>query len=140
MRDKQKASLYQKKYRQIHKEQKNAYCKKWYATHKEHSRTQKQQTRLKALALVGNGKIECVRCGCNEPELLEINHKNGGGHKEYKLLGITMISAILYHNRTTDDLELLCKPCNSIHYLELKLQKSIPLTTHYQNNDWEWEL
>jgi predicted nucleic acid-binding Zn-ribbon protein len=65
----------------------------------------------------------CVRCGCDDFRLLEINHKNGGGRKEL-LVGRKTKARAFYHaiangERKTDDLELLCRPCNAIHYLEL---------------------
>ncbi len=59
----------------------------------------------------------CVRCGCDDVRLLEINHKNGGGGKE-RLNGLTR--AVATGARQTDDLELLCRPCNAIHALELR--------------------
>jgi hypothetical protein len=66
----------------------------------------------------GKAAIACVRCGCDRPELLEINHKNGGGRKD--LVGKWFYRAIVKLERDTGDLELLCRPCNAIHYLELK--------------------
>jgi len=70
-------------------------------------------------------QIRCVRCGCNDIRFLEINHKNGGGCKEAKALpgGVRFYRAIIYGRRKTEDLELLCKPCNNIHYLEQKYGK-----------------
>jgi hypothetical protein len=64
----------------------------------------------------------CVRCGCDDTRLLEINHKNGGGAKEMQNgKGSTRFYLdIANGTRDTDDLELLCKPCNAIHALELK--------------------
>jgi 5-methylcytosine-specific restriction endonuclease McrA/DNA-directed RNA polymerase subunit RPC12/RpoP len=64
----------------------------------------------------------CARCGCDDSRLLEINHKNGGGGKE-TLNGKSskkFYDDIAKGRRKTDDLELLCKPCNSVHALELK--------------------
>ena len=62
----------------------------------------------------------CVSCGCDREELLEINHVNGGGGKEFKKKGNKFYIDIAKMRRETNDLELLCKPCNAIHYLELK--------------------
>lgn len=73
--------------------------------------------------------LKCARCGCNRMEFLEINHKNGGGAQEYKHNSGNnkkFYAAILKDERTTDDLEILCKPCNSIHYLELKSGGKLP--------------
>lgn len=76
--------------------------------------------RRRAKLLVGRGALICVRCGCDRPDLLEINHKNGGGGKEFKALGNKFYRTIAKMQRSVDDLELLCKPCNAVHALELK--------------------
>ncbi len=69
-------------------------------------------------------KIVCIACGCNDIRLLEINHKNGGGTKENKRIGsMRLYYDILYEKRTVKDLEILCRVCNSLHYLELKFGK-----------------
>jgi len=79
--------------------------------------------------ICGSINPKCVRCGCDDKRLLEINHKNGGGSEEYgrnskgkslKRSSVTFYYSILDGRRSTDDLEILCKPCNAIHYLELK--------------------
>ena len=67
----------------------------------------------------------CARCGCDDVRLLEINHKLGGGNKEYQK---GKYSGKFYHDvatgkRLTDDLEILCKPCNGIHHLEIRFGK-----------------
>jgi len=73
------------------------------------------------LLLVGRGKLECVRCGCDRPELLEINHKNGGGKKEFESIGrYRFYQNIRQLRRNLDDLELTCRVCNALHYLELQ--------------------
>ena len=64
----------------------------------------------------------CIRCGCDDRRLLEVNHKAGGGNQEMmhgKRSG-AFYRAIANGKRKTDDLELLCKPCNAIHALEMK--------------------
>jgi predicted RNA-binding Zn-ribbon protein involved in translation (DUF1610 family) len=85
-----------------------------YATEKE------REYRKRAVLLVGRGDVHCVRCGCDRAELIEINHKNGGGAKEIKGQSSKFYRAIALMRRPVDDLELLCKPCNSVHALELK--------------------
>ena len=89
------------------------------------SKIQTRKRKIRAFNLISNNNIKCVRCGCDDIKLLEINHIKGGGTKEYKL-GINsavLINNILNGSRGVDDLELLCRPCNSIHYLELKYPK-----------------
>lgn len=82
----------------------------------------KARLRLRVLMLVGNGVIRCVSCGCDRPELLEVNHKNGGGAEDRRSYRhVTQFYwAILKFERSTEDLDLTCKVCNALHYLELK--------------------
>ena len=81
-----------------------------------------RRLRLRVLLLVGKGQMQCTKCGCNKPGLLEINHINGGGSKEYHAAGGSggMYRAIANLEPLTEDLELLCKVCNARHYLELR--------------------
>lgn len=95
-----------------------------------------KRQRLKALKRVGRDKIECIRCGCSDYRFLEINHKYGGGAKEYKQFGTHgVIQSINRKNRTIRDLEILCKPCNGIHALELKYSINIPLKVIFQGGN-----
>ena len=72
------------------------------------------------MKVIGGGKVQCVRCGCNDQRLLEINHKTGGGGKEMKGKSHAFYISIARLKRKTDDLELLCRVCNAQHYLEMK--------------------
>jgi len=92
-----------------------------------YSRETSRRYRKTALLLVGDGAIKCVRCGCDRADLIEINHKRGGGAKELKGLGNNMVRNIALLRRAVGDLELLCKPCNAVHALEL-LHGSLPFT------------
>lgn len=72
--------------------------------------------------ITGSIQPRCVRCGCDDARLLEINHKNGGGGQETQKGKFTtrFYYDIANGYRRTDDLELLCKACNAIHALEMK--------------------
>lgn len=78
-------------------------------------------TRIEAMKMISN-ELKCLRCGCNDIKILEINHKNGGGTKEireeFKKNCITFHRAICLGKRTIEDLELLCKLCNIHHYIQ----------------------
>lgn len=82
-----------------------------------------RELRTKVLEKLGN---KCIYCGCDIPEALEINHKNGGGSVDINPRKRNRSSRqfyldILSGRRKTDDLELTCRVCNSVHYLvELK--------------------
>jgi hypothetical protein len=72
--------------------------------------------KMKAFKILSN-EVKCTKCGCPVFRCLDINHMNGGGSKE-GLKGEIMRRAIASGRRKTDDLNLLCKPCNIIDYVE----------------------
>ena len=79
----------------------------------------KRRYRKTALLLIGKGRIVCCRCACDRAELIEINHKNGGGMKELQGKSTAFYRNIALLRRPIDDLDLRCKPCNAVHALEL---------------------
>lgn len=85
--------------------------------------------------LSGSIHPRCVRCGCDDTRLLEINHKNGGGHQEVEQgrKSQAFHHAIAVGKRAVDDLELLCRPCNALHYLEL-LHGPLPMQVVWKGN------
>jgi len=98
--------------------------REWRKNHRQQIReTQNlwyKEQRKKALLIVGRGILKCSRCGTREYGLLEINHKNGGGRQEHKLLGhgSNLIRQIITGKRKIDDLNLLCRPCNLVDAAE----------------------
>ena len=98
----------------------------WKQANKERiSKTEKeryQNLRYKALEKIG--PLVCNNCGCDLYNLLEINHMNGNGCKERKEKQTAKFySDIINEIRTTEDLNILCRPCNNTHYLETKYGK-----------------
>jgi len=74
--------------------------------------------KLKAINKIGYAR--CVRCGCDELDFLEFNHIGGNGCQDWRAnKGIPMMDRIL-SGRKTGDLEILCRVCNAIDYLERK--------------------
>lgn len=86
----------------------------------QYRRTANLNLKRRALELLGGAR--CVRCGCDNLLVLEVNHKNGGGSMEFKKRrshsGGPTYGLILKGLRETDDLEVLCRPCNAIDYIE----------------------
>lgn len=97
-----------------------ASLKKWRKHRPGYATEWTRRYRRRAVLLVGRGVVACVRCGCDVPVLLEINHKNGCGGQEHREMGQRFYTSIAKMTRTIDDLELLCKPCNAVHALEMK--------------------
>ncbi|MDE1853905.1 MAG: hypothetical protein KGI38_09205 [Thaumarchaeota archaeon] len=96
------------------------YQREWARRHREVYRRYRHKLRLRVIAKMGG---KCVNCGCTIPDALEINHKNGGGRKEYHGNSASdrqkdMFFAIMNGKRKINDLELRCKVCNSLHYVE----------------------
>jgi len=90
--------------------------------------TSTKMTRYRKLRLATLLKIDinlkCINCGCDVFEALEINHKGGGGNKEYKFMNKEGISQVKFMydisrgRRKIDDLEIRCRPCNALHHCE----------------------
>lgn len=79
--------------------------------------------RTRAMEMIGGAK--CIRCGCDKLEFLEFNHKNGGGCREYrKERKNSMVDRLLSGKRNVDDLNVLCRVCNALDFLERKDIKS----------------
>lgn len=101
--------------------------RRWRARHPEEiKRVRKKQynsRKLRAMNLAGGAK--CIRCGCDEFSFLEFNHKNGGGCKDWRESGgVAMVDRILTGKRNTDDLEIVCRVCNALDFLERKNNQS----------------
>ena len=97
------------------------------ASHLEQERLRGRRRRLRvkieAFSKITNGgPIQCCHCGCDKFEFLEINHKNGGGRKEQKLLETKTVlqDRVQRELRSVEDLEITCRVCNALHYLKLK--------------------
>lgn len=106
-----------------HPKEKREKARKYARTHRKEMREYKQKQRLSALQKVsGLQKPLCANCGCDYLPFLEINHINGGGGKEKRGFGRGdgLFRYIITGRRKVDDLNVLCKVCNSLHYLELK--------------------
>jgi len=95
------------------KEKQRTFDRDWHKKHRDQRREYDRRLREKVLILLGG---KCINCGCDEFEVLEINHKNGGGRKErYTNRARQFYLHILNGTRKTDDLELTCIICNAYH-------------------------
>lgn len=74
------------------------------------------QVRRDAIKALGG---KCVNCGCTDIRLLEINHIEGGGRKEYRKNS----PAFIYRQIRDKEADMsrynvLCRLCNQLHYIE----------------------
>ena len=76
-------------------------------------REYKKSKRTQLIEILGN---KCVRCGFSDIRALQLDHINGGGHKECVKFGHrdAMISYYLKHREETYKLQVLCANCNWI--------------------------
>lgn len=133
-------TLYYKKWRENNPEcaKRSLYRLRKYYDEDRKERLKEKRKRVKSVVLniLSNGNPHCVRCGCDDIRLLEVNHKNGGGHQESKDKTRLLFTEIFTGRRKTDDLELLCRVCNAWHYLELKYGK-LPYNIIYHKENKE---
>jgi len=81
-----------------------------------------REMKLKVFEMLGGAK--CVNCGCEDFDILEINHIDGYGKKEVRRLGRSLYEEIYLGRRKTDDLNVLCRVCNALDYLMRKKPES----------------
>jgi 5-methylcytosine-specific restriction endonuclease McrA len=76
----------------------------------------KREVRSRVTVLLNLGGC-CAACGTTNLRLLQIDHRDGGGHQERikdGLFGKGLVRAILSGARATDDLQLLCANCHQL--------------------------
>lgn len=109
-----------------HRETSLAYSKKWARENREKSRdiNRRYIHRLhdKVIDLLGG---RCTRCGITDKRVLQVNHINGGGCKEFEKLGAAVFyNQILKGERNINDLEARCSNCNIIYKWENSERKT----------------
>jgi len=108
-----------RQYRQRHPEREKLTRRDAYVSH-----------RRRAFELLG-GAV-CVRCGCDVIEFLELNHINGGGCKEHREVGNSILGMIINGQRGPEGYEVLCRVCNALDYLARKNpEKACGFSVHY---------
>jgi len=115
---------YYQKNKESIKQKVSIYAKENATSIKEYHKEYHAKIRLDVLARI-DPDMKCAMCGCDDTRFLEINHIIGGGRKEQKGLkkkdhNISTNFVMLIHKgkRGVEDLNLLCRICNSIDHLE----------------------
>lgn len=125
----EKMKEHRKRWRESHREHLRAYAKEYdsrpYVKERKLPRQRLYQQRYfqyikkKALDLLD---WKCVYCGCDIPELLEVNHKEigTGRNRHSKMSSIDFYSKIVNGQIPLDTVERTCKICNTWHYCQKK--------------------
>ena len=97
-------------------EKQREYQRKWTKRNREIQRQYMRKIRAEAIEHLGG---KCEYCGCDIPEALEVNHINGTKniHKRHKSSSKSFNLAIL-RGEYDDKVELTCRVCNAVHYLQ----------------------
>ena len=121
MQDKEKNREYHRAYRKKNRERIRAV-----------ERAYAQKMRERVIDKLGG---KCVYCGCDIPEALEVNHINGAEDVDPRHRTTTRsgLCAIL-RGEYDDQIELTCKVCNSVHYLERLLKLNGKWTVSFADN------
>lgn len=116
IKNKDKIRKSQKIWEEKNKEKLKAYKKEYYnkIKDKECKRKKEQWKKLKlwVLTYYSNGIPRCECCGETHIEFLTINHKNGGGNKHRKKIGIGNFYRWLIKNNYPSGFNVLCMNCN----------------------------
>ena len=119
---KQKNEYYQKN-RETLLEKSKKYAQENSVSRKKYLKVYHEKKRLEVSKKI-DPTMKCANCGCDDPRFLEINHIKGGGNQEHKKRGkkVTRNMILLIHlkKRGIEDLNILCKICNALDYLERK--------------------
>jgi len=82
--------------------------------------------------IAGNEHPICDNCRCDDIRLIEINHKNGDGARDTRSkYHQKFLYDIITGRSKTDDLDLRCRVCNALHYIESKYGK-LPFKVAYE--------
>jgi len=106
-----------------HRKKSTEATRRYRNRHPEKVKEMREKTynsrKRRAMEMLGGAK--CIRCGCDEIKFLEFNHKNGGGCKEIKQGKYQyMADKLLSGKRSPNGLEVLCRVCNALDFLERK--------------------
>lgn len=119
-KDIEKRKEYNRNYNKVYMKAYRLKLKKLGIKRKWNESDYLQKVRRKAMDILGGAK--CANCGCDNLKILEINHLNGGGHKELQVRRGTRLQQDIIKGRVDiSKFNVLCRICNSLHYVETLL-------------------
>jgi len=96
-------------------------------TKKEYSGKSRRERKYRVLDFYSEGKLRCEICGYEDMRALTLDHVNGGGNKQRKLLSSvstcvaasgTAIYAWIEHNNYPEGFRILCMNCQFVQRYE----------------------
>ncbi|HKR01036.1 MAG TPA: hypothetical protein VJT09_10200 [Pyrinomonadaceae bacterium] len=85
----------------------------------ERRKWREQHQRIRESAIEQLGGKRCANCGCDELNLLETNHVNGGGRAAAKIRQNRQLYRDIVKGRVElSDYNVLCRVCNALHYIQ----------------------
>lgn len=85
---------------------------------KEYQRRHNKEEKMIVLSHY-SPEIKCIKCGFSDIKALEIDHINGGGNKQRKLIGCgSKFYRWLIKNNFPNGFQVLCANCNRIKQIE----------------------
>ena len=97
---------------------------KWVANHPLRNKLLGLKTRIKLRKrLIQKLGGKCSRCGIEDWRVLQINHINGGGHKERISKGSKKTYKEILNGERDGEFSLLCANCNILYEYEMGRRK-----------------
>lgn len=139
---------YHKKYREENREKRRKWNNEWIAKNKERYNASKyiyrEKTKLTVMKHYGNGKIECIKCGEKDIDVLCLDHIKNDGAEQRKKLGISGRNSagmntyeVLKREGYPDGLQILCANCNLKKEMQRKRELRLKNTFYSQRIESE---
>jgi hypothetical protein len=108
-------------FRRLHPEKSREYSQGYYKTHPKYNVAWGRQNRIdirKEMIAAYGGK--CVRCGIENPIVLDIDHldNNGCADRKRGMWGWRLYRLLRKNKYPKDNFQLLCRNCNWIKHME----------------------
>ena len=87
----------------------------------DYTKERHQELHRKVVLFLGG---KCIRCSETDIRVLQVNHKNGKGVKDFKRYGAySVYRAILAGKRPKEDFDVRCANCNILYEYETGRRK-----------------
>ena len=140
--NKEKLLEKQKEYNNRNKEKNKKRKKEWYNKNRERilkrEKERMKTIRTDVLSHYSNETMKCALCGCDDIDILDIDHINGGGCKQRRDMNFKNSDQLfrwLIKNNYPPEFRVLCKNCNWKEGLSTRFPHRIYEEDKYGNID-----